>query len=70
MFGKDIDAFVSNIRESLNASGRVMINHSVIPTLGVMLRTQLDEHKGFVLRQPESVINAFEKQGFELIYRQ
>ena len=30
MFAKDIDAFVSNIRESLNASGRVMINHSVM----------------------------------------
>ena len=34
-----------------------------------MLRTQLDEHSYFVLRQPESVINAFEKQGFELIHR-
>lgn len=69
MFAKDLGKFADEIRRSLTPGGMVMINHSVIPTLGVMLRTQLDEFSYFVLRQPESIIAEFEKHGFELHHR-
>jgi SAM-dependent methyltransferase len=69
MFAKDLGKFADEIKRSLTPGGMVMINHSVIPTLGVMLRTQLDEFSYFVLRQPESIIEAFGKHGFELHHR-
>lgn len=69
MFAKDLGKFADEIKRSLKPGGMVLINHSVIPTLGVMLRTQLDEFSYFVLRQPESIIKEFEKHGFELHHR-
>lgn len=69
MFAKDLSKFVNELRNVLNPGGHVMINHSVIPTLGVMLRTQLDEFSYFVLRDPGTIIDAFEKQGFVLQHR-
>lgn len=69
MFAKNLNSFVDQIRRSLNPGGYVMINHSVIPTLGVMLRTQLDEFSYFILRQPETIIDAFAKHGLSLHHR-
>ena len=69
MFAKDLGKFADEIKRSLTPGGMVMINHSVIPTLGVMLRTQFDEFSYFVLRQPESIIEEFKKHGFELHHR-
>jgi SAM-dependent methyltransferase len=69
MFAKNLGKFADEIRRSLIPGGVLMVNHSVIPTLGVMLRTQLDEFSYFVLRQPESIIEEFKKQGFELHHR-
>lgn len=69
MFAKDLGKFADEIKRSLVPGGVVMINHSVIPTLGVMLRTQLDEFSYFVLRQPESIIDEFWKHGLELQHR-
>ncbi len=69
MFAKDLGKFVDEIKRSLQPGGMVMINHSVIPTLGVMLRTQLDEFSYFVLRQPQSIVEEFESQGFALHHR-
>lgn len=69
MFAKDLGKFADEIKRSLVPGGMVLINHSVIPTLGVMLRTQLDEFSYFVLRQPESIIQEFRKHGFELYHR-
>ena len=69
MFAKDLSKFAKEIQRSLCPGGVLLINHSVIPTLGVMLRTQLDEHSYFVLRQPETIIEAFQKEGFVLRHR-
>lgn len=69
MFAKDLAKFADEVKRSLTPGGMVMINHSVIPTLGVMLRTQLDEFSYFILRQPESIIEEFCKHGFELHHR-
>lgn len=69
MFAKDIGKFADEIKRSLVPGGIVMINHSVIPTLGVMLRTQFDEFSYFVLRWPQTIIDEFCKHGLELRYQ-
>jgi 2-polyprenyl-3-methyl-5-hydroxy-6-metoxy-1,4-benzoquinol methylase len=69
MFAMDLSKFVSEIKSSLVPGGLVLINHSVIPTLGVMLRTQLDEFSYFILRQPQAIIDAFQKEGLLLHHR-
>ncbi len=66
MFCQDLAKFAQDTREILADDGLVIVNHSVIPTLGVMLRVQLDEFSYFRLRQPESVIRTFEKAGYVL----
>ena len=69
MFAKDLPKFVASLKQVLSKGGSVLINHSVEPTLGVMLRTQLDEFSYFVLRQPKTVIETFEANGFKLKHR-
>jgi len=69
MFARDLNKFVQDMKNTLHAGGHILINHSVVPTLGVMLRTQLDEFSYFILRQPETIIDAFTKAGFTLTYR-
>lgn len=69
MFAHDLEKLVDQLRRSLNSGGAVMINHSVKPTVGVMTRVQLDEFSYYVLRQPETVIDAFEANGFKTEHR-
>lgn len=69
MFAKDLPKFVSEIKRSLVPGGLVMVNRSVLPTLGVMLRTQLDEFSYLILRQPQTIIDAFQKEGLQLQHR-
>lgn len=69
MFALDLPKFVDQLRRSLNPGGAVMINHSVKPTIGVMTRVQLDEFSYYVLRQPETIIEAFETGGFTTEHR-
>lgn len=69
MFAKELPNFVDTLRRVLSKGGSVLINHSVEPTLGVMLRTQLDGFSYFVLRQPKTIIDTFEANGFKLKYR-
>ena len=69
MFAKDLQDFVWQISNVLKPGGKVMINHSVVPTLGVMLRTQLDEYSYHCLRQPQEIIDTFNSSGFGLTYQ-
>lgn len=69
MFAKDLPKFVNEIKRSLVPGGLVMVNRSVLPTLGVMLRTQLDEFSYLILRQPQTIIDAFQKEGLQLHHR-
>lgn len=66
MFCKDLGGFARDCRNILPDGGLICINHSVIPTLGVMIRVQLDEFSYWVLRQPEEVIRIFADAGYEL----
>jgi SAM-dependent methyltransferase len=63
MFCDDLGAFLTACREVLNRNGLVVIDRSVKPTLGVVLRVQLDEFSYSILRQPETVVSECEAAG-------
>ncbi len=67
MFAKDLNSFAKQLKDSINANGMLVIHRSVVPTLGVMLRTQLDEFSYLVLRESATVIKTFEMNGFKLL---
>lgn len=69
MFALDLPKFVDQLRRSLNPGGVVMIDRSVMPTVGVLTRVQLDEFSYYILRQPETIIKAFETSGFTTEHR-
>ena len=64
MFALDLPGFTRRIESCLNPGGLVIINHSVKPTLGVMVRVQLDELSYLVLRRPEVIIEEFAQHGY------
>lgn len=66
MFCEDLPGFLRACREVLNDGGLVVIDRSVKPTLGVLLRVQLDEFSYSILRQPETVVGACEDAGFSV----
>lgn len=69
MFCADLRRFAEDVRSRLSPDGVFIINHSVIPTLGVALRVQLDEFSYRVLRQPETVMKIVEAAGFKCTHR-
>ena len=66
MFSKNLQDFAWQLSSVLKTGGYLMVNHSVKPTIGVILRTQLDEFSYYNLRQSEYVISIFKKSGFVL----
>lgn len=64
MFVDDLDNLCTKLKNVLNPGGRVIIEHSVHPTLGVLLRTQLDDYSYHILRTTENIQETFERSGF------
>jgi len=69
MFCDDIADFAIQVKEALNPNGLLIIENSVKPTLGTLVRVQLDEYSYHVLRQPETIIETFSKLGFKNTFR-
>jgi SAM-dependent methyltransferase len=69
MFAWDLDGFARQVGQVLNPGGLVIVHRLVKPTLGVMVRVQLDEFSYYVLRQPDVIADAFTRIGFELEHR-
>jgi SAM-dependent methyltransferase len=69
MFCRDLRTFARDLSALVRPDGLVIVNHSVLPTLGVLVRVQLDEFSYFALRQPETVIADFQAGGFDLVTR-
>lgn len=66
MFARDLGRFAQQLASVIKPGGRVLLNHCVEPTLGVILRTQADQHSYFSLRQPERIVEVFEDSGFRV----
>jgi ubiquinone/menaquinone biosynthesis C-methylase UbiE len=69
MFCDDLPDFARQCRAVLNDGGLVIVDRSTEPTLGTLVRVQLDEFSYHYLRQPEAVIDEFCRQGFVLSRR-
>jgi 2-polyprenyl-3-methyl-5-hydroxy-6-metoxy-1,4-benzoquinol methylase len=69
MFTEDLPALLRHCREVMNDGGLLMIDRSVKPTLGTLLRVQLDEFSYLILRQPETVVAACEEAGLSVFER-
>ena len=65
MFCVDLKKFVSEIKQLLNPGGKVFVQYAVYPTLGTLLRTQIDEYSYIALRSPEIIENTFVSAGFK-----
>ena len=69
MFCDDLERFATEVLEALNPGGMLIVDRSIEPTLGTMVRVQLDEYSYHVLRQPETVQRFFVDAGFRLEFR-
>ena len=69
MFCRALKQLAQDLTKVVRSGGMVIVDHSVVPTLGVLLRVQLDEFSYASLRQPETVIKYFEQSGFKLMSR-
>lgn len=70
MFCDDLQAFIRQAKTCLAPGGIVIVNYAVEPTLGVLVRVQLDEFSYHALRQNDVVQAMFERAGFETALRQ
>lgn len=68
MFILDIDEFFRDLYSIVGLGGKVFIQHSVEFTLGMSLRTQLDDSSYLILRQPRTIIKSAESAGFRLLH--
>ncbi|MGD9601781.1 MAG: methyltransferase domain-containing protein [Gammaproteobacteria bacterium] len=66
MFCDDLVGFANQLRRAINPGGLVIVDRSTEPTLGTLVRVQLDEFSYHVLRQPDAVERVFEVAGFQL----
>lgn len=67
MFCVDLERFLSDLKQLLAPDAIVVMQYCVIPTLGVLLRTQNDEYSYLALYQPETLIQFCERHGLALI---
>lgn len=64
MFCDHLPEFLKQVREVLADNGKVFVQYSVYPTLGTLLRTQVDEFSYATLRSPAMMRQHFEELGF------
>ena len=67
MFCDDLVRLANEIYSKLVPGGFYILNNTIEPTLGIMLRTQFDEYSFHVLRQPAHVRKICEDIGFEVV---
>ena len=67
MFCDDIDKLIAEIYELLKPGGYYILNNTIVPTLGLMLRTQFDEYSFHILRQTSFIADKCINAGFKLV---
>jgi len=65
MFCRNLDRLAGDLRQITQAGSIVIIHKSVLPTLGVFLRTQCDEYNYQTLYQPAHLVEVFTRHGFK-----
>jgi len=67
MFSKNIDKFLNDLKELMHSQTVIIINHSVIPTIGTLIKTQYDEYNYFMLYSSYFLQNKIQKLDFKII---
>lgn len=70
MFCVDMERFLTSLKKLLKPGTVVVFQYCVIPTLGVLLRTQNDDYSYLALYQPETLIQFCGSQGLHLVTRE
>jgi len=65
MFCQNPEKLAKELFSITHSNSIIIIQHSVIPTLGVLLRTQFDEYNYKILYQPNFLIDIFSRLGFQ-----
>lgn len=60
MFCKDLEGFMHSLKQILNEDAIIIVHANVQPTVGVVVRTQFDDHSYLVLRQKQRLRRYFE----------
>lgn len=68
MFCNDLKKFLTQLKPLLNPNAKIIYTQSVLPTLGVLMRTQFDEYNYQHLYQPETLVSIHEQMGYSLIH--
>ena len=68
MFCEDLPRLLSSLSLLLQPGGKVFIQYAVYPTLGTLIRTQLDEFSYARLRSPQIIRENFIRAGFKEEY--
>ena len=66
MFCKDLEGFIHSLKHIINKDARIIVHANVQPTVGVVVRTQFDDHSYHILRQKKRLRGYFENH-FELL---
>lgn len=66
MFCVDMEKFISSLKNHLNDKAIIILSANVLPTVGVMVRTQFDDHSYLILRHEKALKNSFDKN-FSLV---
>lgn len=70
MFCVDMERFLNDLEQLLTPGAIVVMQYCVVPTLGVLLRTQDDEYSYLALYQPETLIEFCERHRIRPTARQ
>jgi len=70
MFCVDVERFLTDLEKLLKPGAIVVMQYCVVPTLGVLLRTQDDEYSYLALYQADTLIEFCQKHGIRLVDRQ
>lgn len=70
MFCVDMERFLADLEKLLKPGALVVFQYCVIPTLGVLLRTQNDDYSYLALYQPEMLIQFGSGHGLHLVTRE
>ena len=62
MFCEDMKGFIDSLKSILNEDATIIVHANVQPTVGVVVRTQFDDHSYLVLRQKIRLRRYFENQ--------
>jgi hypothetical protein len=66
MLCEDLEGFIHSLKHILNKNAIVIVSGNVQPTVGVVVRTQFDDHSYIVLRKKPLIRACFENN-FELL---